>query len=105
MPYSAALVLIKINEKIIELPKIKAGMWREIMKFEEERKEIKSADIVEKYCEIIAAAFGLTTEEILDNLSIDEVVPKYYEILNAMLGMLTAKLGENKKNTDEKSET
>lgn len=94
-------ITIKIGEKIIELPKIKAGMWREIMKFEEERKEIRAADIVEKYCEIIAAAFGVSTEEVLENLSIDEVVPKYYEILNAMLGMLTAKLG-NKKNAGEK---
>ena len=94
-------VTIKLSEKIVELPKIKAGMWREIMKFEEERKEIKSADIIEKYCEIIAAAFGVSTEEILENLLIDEVVPKYYEILNAMLGMLTAKLG-NKKNVVEK---
>ena len=92
-------VTIKLGEKIVELPKIKAGMWREIMKFEEERKEIKSADIIEKYCEIIAAAFGVSTEEILENLLIDEVVP--YEILNAMLGMLTAKLG-NKKNAVEK---
>ncbi len=94
-------ITIKIGEKIIELPKIKAGMWREIMKFEEERKEIRAADIVEKYCEIIAAAFGVTIDEVLENLSIDEVVPKYYEILNAMLGMLTAKLG-NKKNAGEK---
>lgn len=93
-------VTIKIAEKIIELPKIKAGMWREIMKFEEERKEIKAVDAVEKYCEVIATAFGITTDEVLDNLLIEEVVPKYYEILNAMLGMLTAKLGENKKNAE-----
>lgn len=94
-------VTIKLGEKIIEMPKLKARMWREIMKFEGERKTITAADAVEKYCEVIAVAFGVTADEILDNFEIDEVVPKYYEVVKAVVGMLTAKMGEDKKNTEK----
>lgn len=96
---------LNLNGKIIEMPKLKARMWREIMQFEEERKKISAVDAIEKYCEIIALAYDVTTDDVLDNLTIEEVVPKYYEIVNSLLAMLTAKLGDNKKNTDEKAET
>lgn len=96
------MTTFNLNGKIIEMPKLKARMWREIMQFEEERKKISAVDAVEKYCEIIALAYGMTTDEVLDNLTLDEVVPKYFEVLNSVVEMLTARLGENKKNIAEK---
>lgn len=90
--------LIIIDTKA--MPTIKARVWREVMKFEEERKEFSSTDAVEKYCEFIAKIFGITTDEVLDNLDLADVIPTYFAILNRIIAMLTEKLPSNKKNID-----
>ena len=84
---------IIINGKEIEM-QTKARLWSVVMKFEDERGEFSVADAVEKYCEIIAVAFGVTTEEILNNLDIADVAPTYFKIYNAVAELLTAKLGK-----------
>ena len=81
---------ITINGKEIEM-QTKARLWSVVMKFEDERGEFSVADAVEKYCEIIAVAFGVTTEEILDNLDIADVAPTYFKIYNAVAELLTKK--------------
>lgn len=95
------MVTILINGAERELLKLKARLWRQVMKFDEERKEILAVDAVDRYCEIIALAFGVTADEVLDGLYIEEVLPKYFEVLNEVVGMLTAKLG--KKNAEEET--
>lgn len=100
MPY------IEINGemKIIALP-IKARAWRELMQFEEQHKNFKSAESVEKHCEIIAKLFGVTTDDVLDNLDLDDVLPTYYRVLNYVVAILTSKLSGDKKNEQETAET
>lgn len=92
---------ISINDKLIFLPEIKARLWREIMQFEEVRKDLKSVDAIEQYCGIIAKAFNVTADEVLDNLDISDVLPTYFGILNCVLAMLTEKLVDKKNVTDE----
>ena len=90
---------ITINGNGIVMPEVKARVWLEVMKFESVRKELKSVDAIEKYCAVIAMAFGVSVDEVLDNLDIADVLPTYFAVLNCVVAMLTEKLA--KKNTEE----
>lgn len=87
---------ITIDGRKIELPEAKARIWREIIKFDETRKEIPTADFVDRHAEIIALAFGVTADEVLDNLEVGEILPVYLSVLTALLEMLTAKMSGKK---------
>jgi len=89
---------IIINEREIELPPIKARLWKKIMQFHSDRKNISTADLMEKYCEIIALAFGVTTDEVLDNLNIEDVGDTYYYVFETVVATLAEKTP--KKNTE-----
>ena len=89
---------ITIDGKEIPM-KTKARLWGVIMKFDKDAADIPREEEVDRYCEIIAVAFGVTTDEILDNLELDDVAPKYYEVYNAVVNLLTSKL--DKKNETE----
>lgn len=89
---------ITINGKEISM-KSKARLWGVVMKFDKDAAEIPREEEVDRYCEIIAVAFGLTTDEVLDNLELEDVAPKYFEVYNAVAGLLTSKLA--KKNETE----
>lgn len=91
---------IKINGEVRYMPAVKARMWREVIKFEEERKSLPTIDMLDKHCEIIAKIFGTTTDEVLDNLEIADVMPSYYAILNYIAAMLTEKIKADKKNEE-----
>ena len=73
---------ITINGKEIEMKKLTARIWRETTKINEKRKDISSVDAIDIYCAVIATAFGVTADEILDNLYIEDIMPKYFEVLN-----------------------
>ena len=94
---------ITINGKEIELGQIKARLWKEIIKFHEGRRNIETADLMEKYCEIIALAFGVTTDEVLDNLNIEDVGELYYDIFDAVAAMLKGKSPKKNKEAEEQT--
>lgn len=89
---------ITINGKEIKMPTAKARLWRTIMQFDEEKKDMLKADAIEKYCEIIALAFGVATDEVLDNLELPDVLPTYFAVYGAVVQMLSDKT--RKKNTE-----
>jgi len=89
-----------INEREIEIPPIKARLWRTIMQFDAEEKDIFKPDTIEKYCEIIALAFGVTTEEVLDNLELPDVLPKYFDVYRAVVKMLSEKTPKKNKEAE-----
>lgn len=93
---------LTVDGKEIEMAGVKARAWREIMAFEDKRKELTVSAAVDEYCRIIALAFGVTVDEVLDNLELADVLPKYFEVLDAVISMLTEKL--SKKNTAETPE-
>ena len=99
---------IKINDELIFLPTVKVRTWRKLMKLEDECTKYKTiqdiiahSEVVEKYCEVIACAFGVTADEVLDNLDANEVLPTYFSVLNYVITMLTEKLVTDKKNEVE----
>lgn len=94
---------IAINGKQIFLPPVKARFWREIIHFDEVREEIASKDFVDEHAKIIAIAFNVTQDEILDNLSVDDILPLYSSVLRYVIHLLSAKVG--KKNTLVETET
>ncbi len=87
---------IIINGKEIEMPRMKAKLWSTVSKLVEDSKGKMKDDTVEKYCEVIAVAFGVEKEEVVENLYLDEVLPKYTEVLETLTDMLYANF--NKKN-------
>lgn len=89
---------ITINGKEIEMVEVKARMWREIMEFEEKRGKLNSPTAIDEYCGIIATAFDVTVDEVLDNLNLNDVIPKYFAVLDEVISMLTEKVG--KKNVE-----
>lgn len=91
-----------INIKELELPTIKAHTWINIVKFNDEKKDISAVEAVDKYCEVIALAFGVSKDEVLKNLNIEDVMPLYFEILKRVSAMLTAKLPKKNETVEEK---
>ena len=92
---------ITINGVTYEM-KTPARVWRLVMEFNDKRKEHSTAEMIDKYCEVIAQVYGVEVDEVLNNLPLDEVYPQYIEIYNAVSKILTSKLGKKtEENPDE----
>lgn len=91
---------ITIDGKRLEMQTPKARFWRELIKFEEERKNLTVESFCDEHAKILAAAFGVTADEIFDNLDVDEIMPTYVDVLMYTMGLLTAKMHVTKKNED-----
>lgn len=91
---------ITIGGRKIEMPVKKARIWREVIKLDEELKDktIAAVDYVDRHCEFIALVFGVTVDEVLDNLDLEEVLPLYNEIVKEIVATLYKGFGEVKKN-------
>ena len=84
--------IIAINGKNIELPPVKARVWREMIQFDEKRENIETKDFIDEHAKIIAFAFGVTQDEILDNLSVEDILPTYKATLRYVISLLSAKI-------------
>ncbi len=91
---------ITINGKEFEI-KVKAKLWRIVSEFNEKRKnkQISTADFVDEHCKIIAAAYGLTVDEVLNDMDLEDVIPACVKVIN----YIGEKLAEKsiKKNLEE----
>lgn len=92
---------ITIDGKQIEMLTPKARLWREIIKFDNNRKDLPVDIFVEEHAKIIAMAFGVTVDEVLDNLDVTDILPTYSEVLGSILLLLTEHLPRAKKNAGE----
>jgi hypothetical protein len=83
-------------------PTPKARVWRKIMEFDGQDKDLAAPDFLEKYAAIIADAFGddVTADMILDSLDIDEILVMYRNTVHWVLGLLHRKLDELPKNAE-----
>ena len=89
---------LTINGKKIEMLEPKARAWRESIKLSEQRNEILAVDFVNKHCEFIAAAFGVSVDDVLDNIDVVDVMPLFYDVLAYIMKRLWAKWTDDKKN-------
>jgi len=94
-----AKMTIEVNGQKYEIKEIKSHEWRIFFKFDSEKREILTYEYIDKHCEIIAEMFdGLTTKELIENLTIDNVMKIYRDILEYLMTLLTSKFDETKKN-------
>jgi kynureninase len=89
-----------INGKKYIAKKPKASFWRMIFKNEEELKNSSNYDFLTNYAELIGAVFGLTAEEVLDDIDIDDIRPKYVEICNWVISLVNSKMEKIPKNAE-----
>lgn len=83
---------IEINGEIKFIPPVKARVWRELIQFDERREEIETKDFIDEHAKIIAFAFGVTQDEILDNLGVEDILPTYKATLRYVISLLSAKI-------------
>ena len=88
---------IEINGKEYKIKKILAKDWREIFKFDENRKDILLINFVDKHCEVLAGVLeDVTVEELQNTLTVDEIMEIYNAILKYLLTLLSAKKDDEK---------
>lgn len=90
---------LTIDGKKIEMLEPKARFWRLGIKLSEQRKDLPAIDYVDAYCEFIALVFGVSNDEVLDNIDVVDVMPLFYDILAYIMGRLWVKF-EDKKNAE-----
>jgi hypothetical protein len=87
-------VEIIINNRKYKPGKSKAKMWRELMKFDEQKTDIPLEDFIDAHAEMIVKTFAnpdITPELILENLDMDEILPLYTTVFKWFCSQLNAK--------------
>lgn len=91
---------IEINGVTYTMKKPKANFWSKFVKFDTEKQKIPLIEYVDKVCEFLAEIFdGLSKENLLDNLYLEEVQRKYIECADCYWNLLTGKFDELEKNS------
>jgi len=89
--------IITIGDKTYEAQKPKARIWRELCRFDEDKKNLPAEEFLDAHAVIIAKVFdGITKDDILDELFIDEILTTYQDIFSWVASLITSKLGEIK---------
>ena len=97
---------IEINGVTYTMKKPKANMWGKFAKFDAERTKGNTAEYVDKVCEFLAEIFdGVTKDDLLDNLYLEEVQKKYFECSDCFWSLLTGKFEELEKNSETAENT
>lgn len=91
---------INLSGKFIEMPKPTAAIWRKVMEFDSTRNDVMLADLVDDYGAIIALAFGISKDELIDNIDIEDILPAYNDVITYLMNLVVSKFG-NKKNKVE----
>ena len=86
---------ITIDGKTIEMKTTLVEMFRKILRLDSERSEIPATDFVDRHCEVIALAFGVTEEQIYNNLDVADIIPKYSEVSIYLSERLAGKVKKN----------
>lgn len=93
---------ININDIDYVMAAPKARMWRKWMEFDKEKVGLPAADFIDKHCELIAEVFpGLSADDLLDNLGLDDIILIYNQCLLALMQLLSSKLEGLGKNVGE----
>lgn len=86
---------ITIDGKTIEMKKTFVEVFRKILRLDSERSEIPATDFVDRHCEVIALAFGVTEEQVYNNLDVADIIPKYSEVSIYLSERLAGKVKKN----------
>ena len=92
--------VIEIGGEKYEVKNFKAKDWREFFKFDGERFNLSDVELIDKHCEIIAKMFGLTAEQVTEEIELADVFKIYHKVRDYFLKVLTSKLEANEKNAE-----
>lgn len=92
---------ITIEGKTYEMKKLVGGDWRVLGEFRNSEPTALNADFIEKHAKLISNFFGVSPEEILDKMPLEEILPTTRGIQNYMIEKLSAKLEVIEKNSDK----
>lgn len=96
---------IKIGGKTYEMQEPRARMWRTFAEFDEQKKNLPTAEFIDKHCEIIATLFsGVTVDELLDELNLSDVLKIYRDCYICLSELMTSKLQVLEKNSMDGAE-
>lgn len=93
---------IIINGEEKEMTKPKVNIWREVIGLRDKVKELTPVEYIDANCAILAKVFGVSEEEIKDNVEIDEVAKKYFEVYEYCAMLLFSKVKPD--NEEEQAE-
>ena len=97
---------IKISGKTYEMQEPRARMWRTFAEFDENKKNLSTAEFIDKHCEIIAMVFnGVTADKLLDELNLSDVIKIYRDCYICLSELMTSKLQVLEKNSAGGEET
>ena len=86
---------IIIKDKKHHPGKPKAGVWRDVMEFDEGRKKILAVDFLDEHSKIISKVFAVpevTPEAILDTLGIEDIIPLYFSCFSWVCEQINVRL-------------
>lgn len=92
---------ITVDGKEFTMAAPKCRMWRTWMAFDKEKGNLAPEEFIERHCALIAEVFpGLTADDLLDNVDLDEVILIYNRCLLALMQLLSSRLELLGKNAD-----
>lgn len=85
-----------VNGKEYTLPKVTVGIWRKLLKFQNEELDISTVEGYEELQELLIKIFGsqFTMEELEDGLPLEDWIPTITEVINYINDSLSKFAGE-----------
>lgn len=80
------------KEYIAKAPKAK--IWREILAFDKNKKDLDIEDFILAHCKILASIFDVDAEEIEDKAALEDIVSLYQQCFVWITGLITRKMNE-----------
>lgn len=88
---------IKINGKEYTPAPVKAKVWREVMEFQDSKKDTDVTDWIDKHAEMIAKVFArpeVSEADVLANIDLSDIVPLYNQCFDYLVEEVNAKLSQ-----------
>ena len=86
-------VLTLGNEKY-EMKPVKARIWRIMLQFEQDKKDIDISMFILSHCEILGELFGVDASKIEDEADLQDIVKTYMDCFAYVMGLVTKKTEE-----------
>lgn len=72
----------------------KAKIWRIMLQFEEDKKDIDISLFITAHCDILSELFGVDSGEIEDKAALEDIVTTYQQCFSYVMSLITKKTNE-----------
>lgn len=94
---------LNLNGKTYEMKNPKAKIWRLMLQFEQNKKDIDISLFIKSHCEILAQLFDLDADEIEDKAALEDITKTYTECFAYVMQLITKKTKELPEDENEKN--